>query len=273
MQQLEKNETAKLRHGIKALPRETRKLLLNLLDEEVCRECGSIDLVDSYNERVCSFCGLVQNDGDDRFVGTFRQTSHGDPVCELSYGRSLGDTLPRKNIFQVLAKTTIPNDKDLTPEMSEELKQYLRQNVGLRARFVRIYTSSCDPPFVKRALTFGERFCEEFGIVGDESIQFRDFYGKLLRKVCSLAVLMKQDGETFEAKRFALATFVFVWQLMEIENKIRKQTHYQKTFPSRRTRRRGLKRVTKGRYRIRRIDWEFVIRAHRIPFPTSIRKR
>jgi len=271
------------------LQAETRIELLSNLQEKVCSNCGEMEFVTDKetSEVCCTTCGLVQNNGEDMcFKPTFGQGKHSSPTSHLSFNHSLGDTLSRNDLFRVLAKTTEPGlkfddkthqlvvDKDLTVEMREDVKNYLRQNIGLRARFIRILNCSTDPPWVKKALGIGEELCREFGIVGEDAVIFRDYYGRLLKKVANLAVLMKNDGETFECRRLSRTTFVFAWQLMEMQHGLRKNLHYQQTFPSWGTRyRRGLKRVKLHRYRIRKEDWDFVWRAYRVQVPAVLLRK
>jgi len=211
-----------------------------------------------------------------------------DPTCSLSYGRSLGDTLPAQETWKVLAKASTPGlkfdrktqklvrDPDLTKEMTDELKEYLKGHAGLRARFVRIFNSTCDPPYIKRAITIGMDLCREFGLEGKDpdTINFWNQYGKLLRKVCTLAFFMKKKGESFEARKLTVTTFVFMWQLVELQHGLRTRIKHQKTFPSRRSRyNRGVKCVRKNKYKILENDWEFVLFAFKLQNPSAVMRK
>lgn len=255
---------------------ESRKCVLSSLIEKTCSNCGGMQFVHDpeTGENVCVVCGLVQNNGDSNFVTSFDSSIHSSPTNQLGFGRSLGDTLPRQHMYRVLAKTVGGVDKGLDPNLSNELQTFLKNNVGLRARQIRIMSSSVDHPHIKKALIVGEQLCQEFGLVGDtdDVICFRNFYGKLLRKVCSLAITQKRYCETFEARRIAVTTFVYVWQTMEVQHKVRKRIKFQKTFPSWRSRYlRGVKVVWTDRYRIRKEDWKFVCQAVEITAPAITR--
>lgn len=211
---------------------------------------------DSPNNRKKRF-GMHACNGD--LTPTYDQGVNTSPVSHLSYGKSLGDTLNGKPLYKVLSKVTVSSNKPLPKHLSSELKAYLRANIGLRARMIRIFNSSCDPAPIQRALSHGQKLCEGFGMTGEHAIEFRDFYGRLLRKTCTFAMLMKKNGDTFEAKRLAVTTFVFVWQLLEMQYRMRTKLDYQQTFPSKENRyRRGLQVVPMDKYKVRQNDWNFV---------------
>ncbi|MDH5634447.1 MAG: TFIIB-type zinc ribbon-containing protein [Candidatus Bathyarchaeota archaeon] len=272
------------------LSSEARKQLLSKLKSGVCLNCGEMTFISDRNngEVICTNCGLVQDGQQKSMIPDFSHSSMTDPTCSLSYGRSLGDTLPAQETWKVLAKASTPGlkfdrktqklvrDPDLTKEMTDELKEYLKGHAGLRARFVRIFNSTCDPPYIKRAITIGMDLCREFGLEGKDpdTINFWNQYGKLLRKVCTLAFFMKKKGESFEARKLTVTTFVFMWQLVELQHGLRTRIKHQKTFPSRRSRyNRGVKCVRKNKYKILENDWEFVLFAFKLQNPSAVMRK
>ena len=273
--------------NIQELKPEGRMVLFSKLSEEMCSECGQLNgfIKHRDGEIVCTTCGLVQNDGEQSFVATYRQSVKTSPLSNLSFGKSLGDTLSRKGVFQVLAKTVPITDEDslrhnrkkedysISKELFATLDGYLKSNIGLRARFIRIFNSSVDPPCIKKALVIGQQLCSEFGMVGEDAIEFRDYYGKLLRKVSSLAMFAKRKGETFQARRLAVTSFVLVWQLVEVQHGTREKLEYQEVFPSRPQYCRGLQIVKVDEYKIRQVDWQFVLFVHNLQMPTTVMKK
>jgi len=88
------------------------------------------------------------------------------PTCNVAFGKSLGDTLPRGGLYRVLAKA---------PRGSEDL--------GLRARLIRIILSYEDHPLVKRALEYASRQLKRMGL--DQNYAFANDVGALARKLIS----------------------------------------------------------------------------------------
>lgn len=262
-------------HGqIRSLSPEARMSMLSQLEKRVCLNCGAMKFTNDREngEVVCMNCGLVQNDGGEvKFAETYEQGVQCSPTSNLSYGHSLGDTLPKQETFRVLAKMAPLTNKDLDEETNEALKVFLKKNVGLRARFIRIFNSSVEPNCVKKALSLGTELCSQFGITGDDAFKFRDEYGKLLRKAAAIAMVMKRPFETFEARKLSVAAFVYMWQQLEMQYGMRKTIHYQQSFPSFNARfRRGLKNVKLNSYKVRKEAWDFVIFASKITLPATV---
>lgn len=277
---LKSSEVIAVRHlaeKVSQLSSEARVQLLNFITETFCSECGSGNLVPDFEtgEIICGNCGLVQKGiaKDPNSEVEFSISKNTSPTSYLAFGKSLGDTLPYWGICKVLAKMVTPNGEDLTEDLSEELKAFLQKNIGLRARFIRIYNSSVDIPGIKKAIAIGESLCKEFGMIGEDAVKFREYLGKMLRRVCAVAIMQKRDGETFEARRLTITTFVLVWQLMELQNGLRKKVCYQATFPSISSKRRGLSCVPLHRYKIRKKDWDFVLRTVQLVAPTTVLRK
>jgi len=264
-------------HGqIRSLSPKARISMLSQLEKRVCSNCGGMKFTNDREngEVVCMKCGLVQNGGKLKFVETYKQGVQCSPTSNLSHGHSLGDTLTKEGAYRVLAKMAPITNKDLDEETNEALKGYLQKNVGLRARFIRIFNSSAEPNCVKKALSLGFELCSQFGITGDDAYKFRDEYGKMLRKVAAIAMVMKRPFETFEARKLSIAAFVYLWQQLEIQYGMRKTIHYQQSFPSFNARfRRGLKSVNLNSYKVRKDAWDFVIFASKITLPTTVLKK
>jgi len=88
------------------------------------------------------------------------------PTCNVAFGKSLGDTLPPKGLYKVLAKA---------PKGSEDL--------GLRARLIRIILSYEDHPLVKRALEYASKQLKRIGL--EPNYAFANDVGALVRKLVS----------------------------------------------------------------------------------------
>jgi hypothetical protein len=226
--------------------------LLRQLEELTCPECGSTDMREIDGKVVCMDCAIEHNNGgqirhfaNDYFEPDYALGTQGKPPTDLAFGRGMGDTLRRKDTFSVLAKG-IGGKKDLF----------------LRARQIRIFQSSNDHPTIHSMLEIGSDMCEEFGMTGEDAVFFADHLGKKLRKVGNSAIQQKGKGESIEIRRLTIATFVYVWQLMERDRGLRTQISFEDTFPGQRRTSEGTwqgRGIKPDAYKVRARDWEFVL--------------
>jgi len=96
------------------------------------------------------------------------------PTCNVAFGKSLGDTLPPQGLYKVLAKA---------PKGSQDL--------GLRARLIRIILSYQDHPLVKRALECTSRQLKRMRL--DQNYAFANDVGALVRKLISYLTIAKAE--------------------------------------------------------------------------------
>jgi len=263
---------------------DTHRLkLLQSLDEKICPECGSLALREIDNECYCMNCATKRNNGENvkhltnyiaseetrhpknkstenakednveeafeeengSFTTDFKLGSQGKPPTNLAFGRGQGNTITRKDLYQVLAKG-VGGSKD----------------VGLRARQIRIFQSCSEHPTIRNMLENGSELCEEFGMIGRDAVFFADYLGRFLRKVGAAAILQKTNGQSIEARRLSITTFVYVWQLMERDRGLRPQITFEPIFPGRRRISEGTWQgmgIKPNRYKIRSKDWDFVL--------------
>jgi len=239
------------------MSQRNRLALLLQLEERTCAECGSIDLREIEGQIVCMNCAIDHNNGEqvkhfasDYFEPDFALGSQGKPPTNLAFGRGLGDTLRStgahyKDIYSVLAKGVGG-----------------KKNLGLRSRQIRIFQTSNEHPTIHSMIEIGSDLCEEFGMVGEDAVFFADHLGKKLRKVGNSALQQKNRGESIEIRRLTIATFVYVWQLMERDRGLRCQISFEDVFPGQRRKREGTwegNGIKPDHYKIRAKDWEFVL--------------
>jgi len=96
------------------------------------------------------------------------------PTCNVAFGKSLGDTLPPQGLYKVLAKA---------PKGSQDL--------GLRARLIRIILSYQDHPLVKRALEHASRQLKRMEL--DQNYAFANDVGALVQKLISYLAISKAE--------------------------------------------------------------------------------
>ena len=155
----------------------------------VC-QCGSEEVYfDRENgEAVCSKCGLVLSSREDfenklPFDTTYALTNH------LAFGKSLGGTLPRKSLFQVLARAPA-GTKDLP----------------IRSTQIQVMSSAVDPPVVKTMLNYGSKAMKELGLDRDEDLchLLSDQYGRVIRTVAAFLQISKAHVQPHLVARAAL---------------------------------------------------------------------
>jgi len=156
-----------------------------------CPECGSIDIKripDRSIEIVCSNCGLVLDKKQEYGEG-YEQFVHQDgpaPVCNLAFGKSLGDTLPSKELYKVLGKA-----------------QEGKKDLPIRTRQIQTIIKYYEHPKVRKLLEYGSKISKEHGLLQDHV--FADTYGRKLRDLGSfLAASEKRVGSY---RRFASTVF------------------------------------------------------------------
>ena len=118
-------------------------------------------------ERVCHSCGLVVSNPEKMdyrlpFDTTFALES------DLAVGKSLGGTLPRKGLFQVLARSNTGSE-----------------DLGLRARQIRVMAETSDPPNLAKMLERAFMVSKRFNLEGDKV--FNNDLGKYIRRTYWLA--------------------------------------------------------------------------------------
>jgi hypothetical protein len=239
------------------MSQHSRRELLQRLEEKTCPNCGSTDLREIDGQIVCMSCAIEHNNGGQvkHFAGDYFEADHalgsqGKPPTNLAFGRGLGDTLSStgahyKDIYSVLAKGVGG-----------------KKNLGLRSRQIRIFQTSNEHPTIHSMIEIGSDLCEEFGMTGEDAVFFADYLGKKLRKVGNSALQQKSRGESIEIRRLTIATFVYVWQLMERDRGLRHQISFEDVFPGQRRKREGTwegNGIKPDHYKIRAKDWEFVL--------------
>lgn len=154
---------------------EPRRLeLLREINQRTCPECGGI-IIKADNEKVCKQCGFTSNN-QISWVPEFDQTNSGSPSASIALGRSLGDTLQGNDLYKVLSKGPAGN-----------------QDVGLRARFIRILVSTSEHPIIKKMLEISSRRMREW--FNDEtentSRTFAEYFANRIRYIGSFLILGK----------------------------------------------------------------------------------
>jgi hypothetical protein len=230
-----------VRRTIAEMPSEQRLTVLQKLRDLTCSECGSINFREIDGETVCTGCGTVRDNSRVRALenptSDYELTSHGKPITHLAFGKGLGGTLQKKDLFRVLEKARAG-----------------KVDIGLRVRQMSIFQSSNDHPTIHSMLEIGSDLCEEFGMTGEDAVFFADYLGKTLRKVSESAVRQKGRGESIAIRRLTVATFVYVWQLMERDRGLREKIEYQPFFPGNRK----VFKTVANKYKVDKKAWDFV---------------
>jgi hypothetical protein len=144
--------------------------------EMVCPECLNARVYEDpeTGERVCGSCGAVLDnakfDESLPFDTTYALTS------ELAFDKSLGGTLNGKALMRVLAQS---------PSTEQLLKSCGNADLGLRARLIKVFVESDDPPLVKKAKAKAYGFSRMYGLESD--YVFNNDVGKLLHRAYYLA--------------------------------------------------------------------------------------
>lgn len=160
-----------------------------------CPEClqPSVIYDPEQGEYVCTKCGLVLDYqaflnslpfGTEEQPNTFALTSH------IAFGKSLGDTMPRKYLFRVLARVNDENGR----------------RDKLPVRQIQVITETFDPPLVKSMLNYGSRLLKQLDFDGDTERNhvFADEYGRLLRKLAAFLMVGKLKVQPHLVARAAL---------------------------------------------------------------------
>jgi hypothetical protein len=227
-----------------SMPSGQRLACLEALRDLICSECGSINFREIEGETVCTGCGTVRS-LQHLENPTSEYNSQWNPVTNLAFGKNLGGTLGtrprfgRKGLKEVLAKA--PAGKE---------------DIGLRVRFMNIMATQDEHPTIHRLLEWGSKLSHEFGMEGEDALLFADHFGKLLRRVgFSALLLLNPKTEALRTKKLAMATFVYVWQLMERDRGLRKEIEYETYFPGKRN---LFRTVEPNKYKVDKQDWDFV---------------
>ena len=164
-----------------ALVPKERLDLLSQMEKITCPECGNTHFyIDKEEgEIVCTECGLVEQKHAISFVVDFDQSNSCSPEADMSLGKSHGNggkmTMSNKELFSVIATHT----KDAFSD----------PDIGLRARFMRIYTNTVEHPTVKALLVLGSKRVREPRWQIDNKpkkrICFAQDYAKKLRHIGS----------------------------------------------------------------------------------------
>jgi hypothetical protein len=160
--------------------------------DKTCPECltESVELDSKTGERVCRRCGLVvgeyleeQLSDDLPFDTTYALTNH------LAFGKSLGGTLPRNKLYEVLAKA---------PEGIKDLP--------IRSAQIQVMSNALEPPVVKRMLNYGSQMLKQLYLDRDEAEchELSDEYGKLVRAVAAFLQISKLKVQSHLVARAAL---------------------------------------------------------------------
>ena len=155
----------------------------------VC-QCGSEEVYfDRENgEVVCTKCGLVLSSVESfenrlPFDTTYALTNN------LAFGKSLGGTLPRKQLYEVLARG---------PKGTKDLP--------IRSTQIQVMSSAVDPPVVKTMLNYGSKAMTEIGLNRDDDLChiLSDQYGRIIRTVAAFLQISKTRVQPHLVARAAL---------------------------------------------------------------------
>jgi len=141
-------------------------LVLGLMDSPECLNGEIVRVRDG--EIICRNCGLVLSSEIDFDTQLPFDTTYA-LESSLAVGKSLGNILPGKGLFKVLAKAPC-GIKDL----------------GLRARHIRVLAETCEPPQLARLLKDAYGLSKRFGLENDKlfnqdlGINIRRAFGRLL---------------------------------------------------------------------------------------------
>jgi len=156
----------------------------------ICPECLEAKVyTDPENgERVCQSCGYVLEQEADMvhtlpFDETYALTSN------MSFGRSLGNTLPNHQLYKVIAKARTGT-----------------QDLPIRSTQIQVISNAVDPPLVKNMLEYGSKMLKGLGFDRDtdECHMFADQYGRLLRKLAGFIQVSRADVQPYLVARAAL---------------------------------------------------------------------
>lgn len=159
--------------------------------DKTCPECleESVVVDEESGESVCRRCGLVvgeyleQLSSDLPFDTTYALTNH------LAFGKSLGGTLPRNKLHEVLAKAPA-GTKDLP----------------IRSTQIQVLSGAVEPPVVKAMLSYGSKMLKGLGLDRDEDVchVLSDEYGKRVRTVAGFLQVSRVEVQPHLVARAAL---------------------------------------------------------------------
>jgi len=153
-------------------------------------QCGSEEVYfDRENgEVVCTKCGLVLSSVESfenrlPFDTTYALTNN------LAFGKSLGGTLPRKELYKVIARG---------PEGTNDLP--------IRSTQIQVMSSAVDPPVVRTMLSYGSKIMTELGLNRDDDVchVLSDQYGKVIRTVAAFIQISQTRVQPHLVARAAL---------------------------------------------------------------------
>jgi hypothetical protein len=233
--------------ALKEMSPEQRSKYIQTLKGSICLECGSITFRQIDGEIVCTGCGLVRSRSL-QYLGTNDYSETSSPVINLAFGRGLGNTLG--------SRRGLPGKKDLFRVLTKAPAG--KEDIWLRIRQMSIMSTLNEDPITHRLLEVGAKLSREFGMEGegDYVLLFADHFGTLLQNVGVSAWLMKTPAESVRTKALAVATFAYVYQLMERDKGRRKEIEYEPYFPGHN--RKAFTRVEPKKYKVDRQDWDFV---------------
>jgi ribosomal protein S27AE len=156
-----------------------------------CPECCEDTLIYDHEsgEYVCRRCGFVVEDNSLAFADFLPWDTTYALTSNIAFGKSLGDTLPKRYLHKVIAKSE-NGDEDLP----------------IRATQIRILSHAVDPPVIKSMINYGSRLMKQLGLYKDTEFchLFADRYGRLLRKLGAFIQISKLDVQPYLIARAAL---------------------------------------------------------------------
>ena len=216
------------------LKRKLVKMIKHVSPERlrfVCPEClGTRVHEDPENgERVCMECGYVLDEesissnipfGTEEEPNTYALTSH------ISYGKSLGFTMPRSHLYRVVVKASM--DRAKKKQKEKQVAGVDEKKIPIPIRQVQMITQTIEPPFIKNLLEYGSMMLKRFGFDRDTSSNhvFSDEYGRLLRKIGAYIIVTK--AKNLQAYQVASAAFFY---LLTKRGQIEKARKVKKEYP------------------------------------------
>jgi len=180
------------------LPSPVRLQLFRRISSLVCPECGSVEFAHADGEKTCRECGVVI-DKSNNVVASFTQEKQGNPTNSASFGKSNGDTLRENDMFKVLAQGYVPEGYEFDAETKTGTIKYapgaqkFTSDLGLRARFVRIYVSTVEHPTVKQMLEIALRLLKEWNVDPKSTfgVSFGNYFATQVRMLAGYFAVMR----------------------------------------------------------------------------------
>lgn len=179
--------------------KETLQVLAR--ETKLCFECGG-KLEEKDRELVCVKCGLVWDDGaiEDTYIPFAESEQKQDfenqwsPPGQLAFNKELGTN-------QFLSNRSFCRIASITG----------KQDLGLRARHIRMLTVKTEHPWIISLLSYGKHVCEQFNLHRhDEAcITFANEYGRLLRKVGAYLIVQGKHWTALEKTAHAVFLVLF----------------------------------------------------------------